>query len=235
MVGETNRTPFDLPEAEGELVGGFHTEYSSIKFAFFFLAEYINMVTVSAIATTLFLGGWQPPPIPGLSGLDSGWFPMVWFVLKVLLFLFFFVWLRGTLPRLRYDQFMSLGWKVLIPVGLIWVLAVATFRAYSEHVTDRTPWLIGFGIGVGVLLLIAIIDPGAAKARQREEEAERRRLEEAPSLDRIPWPPPAPSRAGALTTAPRASSSESPSPQGAGSHGANSTVISAGSGPRQES
>ena len=230
MVGETNRTPFDLPEAEGELVGGFHTEYSSIKFAFFFLAEYINMVTVSAVATTLFLGGWQPPPIPGLSGLDSGWFPLIWFIIKLLLFLFLFVWLRGTLPRLRYDQFMSLGWKVLIPVGLVWVLAVSTFRAYSEHVTDRTPWLIGFGVVVGILLLVAIIDPGGAKARREQQEEEQRRLAEAPSLDRIPWPPPAPGRPGALTAAPTVARSESPSPDNA-----NSTVISAGSGPRQES
>ncbi len=191
MVGETNRTPFDLPEAEGELVGGFHTEYSSIKFAFFFLAEYINMVTVSAIATTLFLGGWQPPPIPGLSGLDHGWVPLIWFVLKLLLFLFFFIWLRGTLPRLRYDQFMSFGWKVLIPVGLVWVLVIATFRAYQKDVDDRTPWLIGIGVVIAMLVIVALVDPGGAKHQREAEEAERRKLADAPSLERIPWPPPA--------------------------------------------
>jgi NADH-quinone oxidoreductase subunit H len=191
MVGEVNRTPFDLPEAEGELVGGFHTEYSSIKFAFFFLAEYINMITVSAVATTLFLGGWQPPPIPGISGLDHGWFPIIWFVLKLLAFLFVFIWLRGTLPRLRYDQFMSFGWKVLIPAGLVWVMAIATLRVYQEHVTDRTPWIVGFGIVFGVLLIVALIDPGAAKQQRLAEEEETRRRETAPSLDRIPWPPPA--------------------------------------------
>jgi NADH-quinone oxidoreductase subunit H len=189
MVGETNRTPFDLPEAEGELVGGFHTEYSSIKFAFFFLAEYINMVTVSAVATTLFLGGWQPPPIPYLSHFDTGWFPMVWFVLKVLAFLFFFVWLRGTLPRLRYDQFMNFGWKVLIPTGLVWVLGVAALRAYNLFATDRTPWWTAFGIVLGVLVVIAWIDPGQRKRMEALEAAEEEKIANAPSLDLIPWPP----------------------------------------------
>ncbi|WP_131768567.1 NADH-quinone oxidoreductase subunit NuoH [Candidatus Protofrankia californiensis] len=221
MVGETNRTPFDLPEAEGELVGGFHTEYSSIKFAFFFLAEYINTVTVSAVATTLFLGGWQPPPIPFLSHFDTGWFPVIWFVLKLLLFLFVFIWLRGTLPRLRYDQFMAFGWKVLIPVGLVWLLAVATFKVYRENVTDRTPWLIGFGIATGILLIITIIDPGARRHQERLEAAERERISNAPSLDRIPWPPPA-------TVANR------PSPATGPNRPSSATVIVAG-GPRQES
>ncbi len=138
MVGETNRAPFDLPEAESELVGGFHTEYTSLKFAMFFLAEYINMVTVSALAVTLFLGGWAPPP--GLSHvhwLATGWFPMVWFLIKVLCFIFLFVWLRGTLPRMRYDQFMKLGWKVLIPISLLWILAVAAIKTVTDNVDDR--------------------------------------------------------------------------------------------------
>ena len=116
MVGETNRAPFDLPEAEGELVGGFHTEYSSLKFAMFMLAEYVNMTTVSALATTMFLGGWHAPwPISIWDGANTGWWPLIWFVAKVWGFLFFYIWLRATLPRLRYDQFMALGWKVLIP------------------------------------------------------------------------------------------------------------------------
>ncbi|OZE74945.1 NADH-quinone oxidoreductase subunit H [Rhodococcus sp. 15-649-2-2] len=129
MVGETNRAPFDLPEAEGELVGGFHTEYSSLRFAMFMLAEYINMVTVSALATTLFLGGWRAPiPLSLWSGANSGWWPVLWFVVKVWVFLFVFIWLRSTLPRLRYDQFMNFGWKILIPVALIWVMVIATVR-----------------------------------------------------------------------------------------------------------
>jgi NADH-quinone oxidoreductase subunit H len=131
-VGETNRAPFDLPEAETELVGGFHTEYSSMKFAMFFLAEYINMITVSAVATTLFLGGWRAPwPLSLFGWANSGWLPMLWFVAKVCIFLFIFIWLRGTLPRLRYDQFMHLGWKGLVPLSLVWLLLVATARALT--------------------------------------------------------------------------------------------------------
>ena len=132
MVGETNRAPFDLPEAEGELVGGFHTEYSSLKFAMFFLAEYINMVTVSALATTLFLGGWLAPwPLSLWEGANTGWWPMLWWLLKVQIFVFMFIWLRATLPRLRYDQFMGFGWKVLIEVSLIWIVMVALAPQYT--------------------------------------------------------------------------------------------------------
>jgi NADH-quinone oxidoreductase subunit H len=129
MVGETNRAPFDLPEAEGELVGGFHTEYSSLKFAMFMLAEYVNMATVSALASTLFLGGWRAPwPISMIDAANTGWWPLLWFVAKVWAFLFVFMWLRAILPRLRYDQFMAIGWKLLIPVSLVWILTVAAMR-----------------------------------------------------------------------------------------------------------
>ena len=119
MVGETNRLPFDLAEGEGELGGGFHTEYSSMKFGMFFLGEYINMFTVSGLATTLFLGGWHAPWPISLIGdgmFDQGWWGVLWFTLKMWLFIWFYVWLRGTLPRVRYDQFMKLGWKILIPL-----------------------------------------------------------------------------------------------------------------------
>ncbi len=131
MVGETNRLPFDLAEGEGEIVGGFHTEYGSMRFAMFFLGEYINMFSVSALATTMFLGGWQAPPIVSLIGdnaLSGGWWGVLWFTLKLWGFMFFFVWLRGSLPRVRYDQFMRFGWKLLIPVTLAWVVAVAFIR-----------------------------------------------------------------------------------------------------------
>ena len=146
MVGETNRAPFDLPEAEGELVGGFHTEYSLLRFAMFMLAEYVNMTTVSALATTLFLGGWHAPwPLNVWDGADSGWWPVLWFVVKVWAFLFLFVWLRATLPRLRYDQFMNLGWKILIPASLLWVVVVAVIRALGNE---------GYAAGQGTLAAV---------------------------------------------------------------------------------
>ena len=138
MVGETNRAPFDLAEAEGELVGGFHTEYSSLKFALFFLSEYVNIIAVSALATTLFLGGYHA--LPGLGFTEQwlgGWFTLVWFFIKVLGFFFVFVWLRGTLPRLRYDQFMKFGWKVLIPFSLAWIMVVSTLRVMSQQQAPR--------------------------------------------------------------------------------------------------
>ena len=155
MVGETNRAPFDLPEAEGELVGGFHTEYSSLKFAMFMLAEYVNMTTVSALATTLFLGGWQAPwPLSLWDGSNTGWWPLLWFVAKVWGFLFLFMWLRATLPRLRYDQFMALGWKVLIPVSLVWIMTVAIVRTLDiEGYAGWAVLLSTIGAFVAVALL----------------------------------------------------------------------------------
>jgi NADH-quinone oxidoreductase subunit H len=153
MLGETNRLPFDLAEGEGELTGGFHTEYSSLKFALFFLAEYVNMVTVSALATTLFLGGWRAPwPLSSIGGgvLNTGWWPVLWFLVKLWSFLFFFVWVRGSLPRVRYDQFMRFGWKFLIPASLLWIVAVATIRTLPQLTgTDRR----GLFLAIGVLSL----------------------------------------------------------------------------------
>ena len=117
-IAETNRAPFDFPEAEQELVAGYHTEYSSMSFAMFFLAEYINMVTVSAVATDLFLGGWHGPFLPE----SLGW---IWFLIKVTAILFFYVWMRWTLPRYRYDQLMAFGWKVLLPVSVLNLIVTA--------------------------------------------------------------------------------------------------------------
>jgi NADH-quinone oxidoreductase subunit H len=178
MVGETNRAPFDLPEAEGELVGGFHTEYSSLKFALFFLAEYINMVTVSALATTLFLGGWRAPwPLSSIAdgALNGGYWPVLWFLAKTMIFIFVFIWLRGTLPRMRYDQFMSLGWKVLIPVALLWTVSVATIRAITmDNDIDRS-YIIGAAlVAVVVFLALSFVGEG------RRPEAE---VEEKPRFD----------------------------------------------------
>jgi NADH-quinone oxidoreductase subunit H len=128
-LAETNRAPFDLPEAEQELTGGFHTEYSGMRFALFFLAEYANMIVVSSVATTLFLGGWlRPfPNVALLSFLDfiPSW---TWFLIKSFVFLYVFVWVRATLPRYRYDQLMRLGWKVLIPLAIVNLLVTATVR-----------------------------------------------------------------------------------------------------------
>ncbi len=122
-VAETNRAPFDFPEAEQELVAGYHTEYSSMSFAMFFLAEYINMVTVSAIATSLYLGGWNGPILPD-------WLGWIWFLAKVGFLLFFYVWMRWTLPRYRYDQLMAFGWKFLLPLSVINLLATAAGVLY---------------------------------------------------------------------------------------------------------
>ena len=159
MVGETNRAPFDLPEAEGELVGGFNTEYSSLKFAMFMLAEYINMVTVSAVASTLFLGGWRAPwPISTFwEGANHGWWPLLWFVIKIQLLLFFFIWLRGTLPRFRYDQFMKLGWKVLIPVSLVWLMMIATVRALRNDGYDFANVVLYVGAPILAVLLLSLV------------------------------------------------------------------------------
>ena len=173
MVGETNRAPFDLPEAEGELVAGFLTEYSSMKYAMFFLAEYINMATVSALATTLFLGGWYAPwPISLWDGANSGYWPVLWFIGKLMAFIFLYIWLRGTLPRLRYDQFMKFGWKALIPVSLGWIILVATVRAVGREVELQRNYLL---IAAGVIALIAVVSlflPAKEDKAAVEPEAE---------------------------------------------------------------
>src|SRR5438477_1018344 len=125
-IAETNRVPFDLPEAETELVAGFHTEYSAMKFALFFLAEYVNMLTVSMLATTLFLGGWNGPGVQSYPILG-----IFYFLIKIIFFLFLYIWLRGTLPRFRFDQLMSFGWKFLLPVAILNIILTATLAYFG--------------------------------------------------------------------------------------------------------
>jgi NADH-quinone oxidoreductase subunit H len=168
MVGETNRAPFDLAEAEGELVGGFHTEYSSLKFALFFLAEYVNIIAVSALATTLFLGGYHA--LPGLGFTENwlgGWFTIVWFFLKVNFFFFIFMWLRASLPRLRYDQFMKFGWKVLIPVSLIWIMIVASLRVIQQNGASRT---VALAFALGVVIIVMAISSLFEKSKKQSRK-----------------------------------------------------------------
>lgn len=159
MVGETNRLPFDLPEAEGELVSGYMTEYSSMKFAWFFLAEYINMINVSAVATTLFMGGWRAPwPLSSVNDgmFNEGWWPIAWFLVKMWGFMFLFVWIRGTLLRLRYDQFMKFGWKVLIPFALAWIVCVSVIRGLRDF-HDVNLQSVGIGIFVVAAVVLVVI------------------------------------------------------------------------------
>lgn len=167
MIGETNRAPFDLAEAEGELVGGFHTEYSSLKFALFFLAEYINIATVSALATTLFFGGYHA--LPGLGFTEhwlGGWFQMVWFLAKVCFFFSVFVVVRAALPRIRYDQFMKFGWKILIPTSLIWIIVVATLRVLSQQGAPRIVVAAFAGaVVVAIMLLTTAWENAKNKAK----------------------------------------------------------------------
>jgi NADH-quinone oxidoreductase subunit H len=188
MVGETNRAPFDLPEAEGELVGGFHTEYSSLKFALFFLAEYINIATVSALAVTLFFGGWHAPfPINLWAGANSGWWPLLWFTAKVWGFIFIFIWLRATLPRLRYDQFMALGWKILIPLALAWVLVAGVLRSLRNDGYQH--WQVVL-IAISTLTTVAVL------------MALHRRFRAVNTRRAAPAPPPVTASGGSFPTPP---------------------------------
>jgi NADH-quinone oxidoreductase subunit H len=189
MVGETNRAPFDLPEAESELVAGFHTEYASLKFAMFFLAEYINVTTVCALATTLFLGGWRAPwplSLIGNNELNHGWWPVLWWGTKVFILLFAFIWIRATLPRLRYDQFMRLGWKVLIPFSLVWIMVVSSFRELTNEGKTRMQTLAYVGIPIAVIVIIWSF-VSESRARKLMAEVEREALE-SPPVSNYPIP-----------------------------------------------
>jgi NADH-quinone oxidoreductase subunit H len=148
---ETNRAPFDLPEAEQELTAGYHTEYSSFRFALFFMAEYVNMVTVSAVATTIFLGGWHGP-FTNIVILQP-----VWFLAKIFAILYFFMWVRGTLPRLRYDKLMKFGWKALLPIGLLNLMITAAVKVLAPKSVIPVMSVISIGLAVVGVIILAVI------------------------------------------------------------------------------
>jgi NADH-quinone oxidoreductase subunit H len=153
-LAETNRPPFDLPEAESELVAGFHTEYSGIRFALFYLGEYLNTVTVAAVAVTLFLGGWRGPAPDVVPWL----WPLLWFLFKLFCIVYLYVWIRATLPRIRYDRLMAFGWKFLIPFGLLWVLVTGAFVVLPD-VYGRRAVITGTAITLGAVLVLMLVWP----------------------------------------------------------------------------
>ena len=187
MVGEVNRLPFDLPEAEGELVAGHMTEYSSMKFGWFYLSEYVNMFNVSAVATTMFFGGWHAPwPLSHIEFLNGGWFGILWF------FMLLMIWTRSTLLRFRYDQFMQLGWKRLIPISLAWLVMVAIIRAITQWVSLTLPQLIGGVAGIFVIALIVMWFADSRDARKEalaQAEKQERLANFDPMADGFPVPP----------------------------------------------
>jgi NADH-quinone oxidoreductase subunit H len=196
MVGETNRAPFDLPEAESELVGGYNTEYSSMRFGLFFLAEHINLINVSALCTTLFLGGWRAPwPISLWSDANTGYWTLLWFAIKLLIFMFIFVWLRGTLPRFRYDQCMHMGRNVLVPVSLAWIVLVGVARVLNTATDLSTrDVLLWMGIPLVVILLIVAFWPSSRSDDEEDEDLDEQILGSSPlvigpSLADFPVPP----------------------------------------------
>lgn len=171
MVGEVNRLPFDLPEAEGELVAGHTTEYSGMKFGWFYLSEYINMLNVSTIAVVVFMGGWRAPwPISAINDgmFNEGWWPMIWMFLKTWVFMFCLIWIRGTLLRMRYDQFMKLGWKVLIPVALGWLVAVAIIQGLGTF-TDIDTQMILIILAAIFLVIFAVLWFVEGKSDDRDD------------------------------------------------------------------
>jgi NADH-quinone oxidoreductase subunit H len=162
-LAETNRPPFDLPEAETELVAGYHTEYSGIKFAMFFLAEYLHTITVSAIAVTLFLGGWRGPMFHVVPWL----WPFLWFMVKLAAMLYVYIWVRATIPRFRYDRLMHFGWKVLIPTGLAWVLFTGLVVVLPD-VYGRGHFLRWSIVAVGAVFVVTLLWPMLRPRRATE-------------------------------------------------------------------
>ncbi|MFI6505883.1 NADH-quinone oxidoreductase subunit NuoH [Nonomuraea typhae] len=195
MFGKAARIPFDLPEGEGELVGGFQTEYSSsLKFALIMMGEYLHTFTASGIAVTLFLGGWRAPfPMSWWAGAHQGWWPVLWFLTKFVLTFCFIVWVRASLPRVRYDQLMALGWKVLIPVSLAWILVAAAAR---NLVVNEGATTLGIGLGAvvagGVLavwLRFDTVNQRRTEAGKAQVEAEFEELSREPGAGGFPVPP----------------------------------------------
>ncbi|MFG1705559.1 NADH-quinone oxidoreductase subunit NuoH [Nonomuraea sp. M3C6] len=195
MFGEAARIPFDLPEGEGELVGGFQTEYSSsLKFALIMMGEYLHTFTAAGIAVTLFLGGWRAPwPISLWDGANTGWWPVLWFFIKFVLTFSFVIWVRASLPRVRYDQLMSLGWKVLIPLNLAWILLVAAVRNVVVNEGNRM-----LGVVVGVIIVVGAlaiwmrfdtVNQRRKEARKAQVDAEFEELSNEPAAGGFPVPP----------------------------------------------
>jgi NADH-quinone oxidoreductase subunit H len=170
-LAENNRPPFDLAEAESELVAGYHTEYSGIRFAMFFLAEYLHTITLAAVIVTLFLGGWRGPDFDFVPWL----WPLLWFLLKVVAVVFLFIWIRATLPRFRYDRLMSFGWKVLIPGGLFWVLATGAIVVLPDRV-GRETLLRWVAIAAGITVLLSFVAPLFSRARKAPTDREREEI-----------------------------------------------------------
>jgi len=196
MVGEVNRLPFDLPEAEGELVSGYMTEYSSMKFAWYFLAEYINMMNVSAVCVTLFLGGWRAPwPLSAINDgmLNTGWWTVLWFFIKLWMVMFLFVWIRGTVVRFRYDQFMRLGWKVLLPAAMAWIAVLTVVKFIDVFGAGFNEWAVPLVSLACVLLVILWFWPvrESAKEKQARLDREAKELKQPfdPYKDGFPVPP----------------------------------------------
>jgi NADH-quinone oxidoreductase subunit H len=195
MLGETNRVPFDLPEGEGELVGGYQTEYSSsLKFAIIQMGEYINVFVVSAVSITLFFGGWRAPwPLSLWEGANVGWWPMLWFFIKLVLVFSCFIWVRASLPRIRYDQLMAFGWKVLIPLNLAWIMLVATVRAFRVEGADRGVIFTLAAIVIiacfGIWFRFDTVLQRRREAKVAQVEAEFEQLSAEPEAGGFPVPP----------------------------------------------
>jgi len=193
--GEAARIPFDLPEGEGELVGGFQTEYSSsLKFALIMMGEYLHTFIASAMAITLFFGGWRAPyPLSLWAGANEGYWPLLWFFIKFVLIFCFVVWVRASLPRVRYDQLMALGWKVLIPLNLAWILLVATVRALKLDGADKTTiYAIMAVVVVAVIAIWLRFDTGNQRRKEDAKAtvaAEYLELSEEPTAGGFPVPP----------------------------------------------